>query len=181
VQKNTLARAFVVGDLLRPCGHPFTKGVKILICLGTMTINNLRFAALLVGAFAAGSLLTARYTRIQQARAASSRVYELRMYHTYPSRLDPLVTRFRNGEVKVFEKNHMNFMGAWVPQDAPNHENLFIYLLAHESRDAAKKNWADFGADPDWKNIQKTSEADGKIVEKVESTFMDPTDFSPFK
>jgi hypothetical protein len=157
VQKNTLARAFVVGDLLRPCGHPFTKGVKILICLGTMTINNLRFAALLVGAFAAGSLLTARYTKIQQARAASSRVYELRMYHTYPSRLDPLVTRFRNGE------------------------NLFIYLLAHESRDAAKKNWADFGADPDWKNIQKTSEADGKIVEKVESTFMDPTDFSPLK
>jgi hypothetical protein len=146
-----------------------------------MTINNLRFAALLVGAFAAGSLLTARYTKIQQARAAGSRVYELRMYHTFPNRLDPLVTRFRNGEVKVFEKNHMNFMGAWVPQDAPNHENLFIYLLAHESRDAAKKNWADFGADPDWKNIQKTSEADGKIVEKVESTFMDPTDFSPLK
>jgi len=103
------------------------------------------------------------------------------MYHTFPNRLTPLVTRFRNGEVKVFEKNHMNFMGAWVPQDAPNHENLFIYLLAHENREAAKKNWADFGADPEWKNIQKISEADGKIVEKVESTFMDPTDFSPLK
>jgi hypothetical protein len=146
-----------------------------------MTINKLQFCAVLVTAFAAGSLGTARFMNIQQARAASNRVYELRFYHTFPNRLKPLVTRFRNGEVKVFEKNHMNFMGAWVPEDAPNHENLFIYLLAHESRDASKKNWAAFGADPDWKNIQKTSEADGKIVEKVESTFMDPTDFSPLK
>src|SRR5579863_8617868 len=146
-----------------------------------MTIKNLRFCAFLIAAFAAGSLLTARFMNIQQASAAGDRVYELRMYHTLPGRLVPLETRFRNGEVKVFEKNHMKFMGAWVPQDAPNHENLFIYLLAHENRDAAKKNWADFGADPEWKNIQKTSEADGKIVEKVESTFMDPVDFSPLK
>lgn len=146
-----------------------------------MTIKNLRSSALLLGAFAAGSLLTARFMTIQQARADSNRVYELRMYHTFPNRLTPLVTRFRNGEVKVFEQNGMKFMGGWVPQDAPNHENLFIYLLAHENRDAAKKNWAGFSADPEWKNIQKTSEADGKIVEKVESTFMDPVDFSPLK
>ena len=146
-----------------------------------MTIKNLRYSALLLGAFAAGSLLTAHFMNIQQARADSNRVYELRMYHTFPNRLTPLVTRFRNGEVKVFEQNHMKFMGAWVPQDAPNHENLFIYLLAHENRDAAKKNWAGFGADPDWKSIRDTSEADGKIVEKVESTFMDPVDFSPLK
>jgi hypothetical protein len=146
-----------------------------------MTIKNLRSSVLLLGAFAAGSLLTARFMTIQQARADSNRVYELRMYHTFPNRLTPLVTRFRNGEVKVFEQNHMKFMGGWVPQDAPNHENLFIYLLAHENRDAAKKNWAGFGADPDWKNIRDTSEADGKIVEKVESTFMDPVDFSPLK
>lgn len=101
-----------------------------------MTIKNFRYSALLLGAFAAGSLLTARFMTIQQARADSNRVYELRMYHTFPNRLTPLVTRFRNGEVKVFEQNHMKFMGGWVPQDAPNHENLFIYLLAHENRES---------------------------------------------
>lgn len=146
-----------------------------------MTITKFRFCAFLVGAFAIGTLLTARFMKIEQARADSNRVYELRMYHTFPNRLVPLETRFRNGEVKVFENNHMKFIGGWVPQDAPNHENLFIYMLAHESREAAKKNWADFGADPDWKKIRETSEADGKIVEKVESTFMDPIDFSPLK
>ncbi len=144
-------------------------------------MKNLRFCAVLVAAFAAGSLVTARFMKIQQARADSDRVYELRFYHTYPGRLTPLETRFRNGEVKVFEQNHMHFVGAWVPQDAPNHENLFIYMLAHESRAAAKKNWAAFGADPDWKQIEKTSEADGKIVEKIESWYMDPMDFSPLK
>ncbi|MSV31265.1 MAG: NIPSNAP family protein [Bryobacterales bacterium] len=146
-----------------------------------MTINKLRFCALLVGATAAGSLLTAQFMKIQEVRAANNRVYELRMYHTLPNRLMPLETRFRNGEVKVFEKNNMNFIGGWIPQDSPNHENLYIYMLAHESRDAAKKNWAGFGADPEWKVIQKTSEADGKIVEKIESYFMDPSDFSPAK
>lgn len=146
-----------------------------------MTIKNLRFCAFLVGAFAAGSLLTAHFMNIQQARAAGNRVFELRMYHTFPNRLTPLETRFRNGEVRVFEKNHMKFMGGWVPQDAPNHDNLFIYMLAHENRDAAKKNWDAFRADPEWKKIQTASEADGKIVEKVESTFMDPIDFSPLK
>ena len=146
-----------------------------------MTIHNLRYSALLVGAFAAGSLLTARLMTVQQARADSNRVYELRMYHTLPNRLVPLETRFRNGEVRVFEKNHMKFMGGWVPQDAPNHENLFIYMLSHENRQAAQKNWDGFRADPEWKKIQQASEADGKIVEKVESTFMDPVDFSPLK
>ena len=146
-----------------------------------MTIKNLRYCALLVAGFAAGSLLTAYFMTAQQVRAAGNRVYELRMYHTFPNRLNPLVTRFRNGEVRVFEKNGMKFMGGWVPQDSPNHENLWVYLLSHENRDAAKKSWDGFRADAEWKKIQQTSEADGKIVEKVESFFMDPADFSPLK
>ena len=146
-----------------------------------MNLKNLRLCALLVGTFAAGSLLTAHFMKVHQVRADSNRVYELRLYHTLPNRLAPLVTRFRNGEVKVFEQNHMKFMGGWVPQDAPEHENLFIYMLAHESREASKKNWAAFGADPDWKSIQKSSEADGKIIEKIEARFLDPSDFSPLK
>ena len=51
----------------------------------------------------------------------------------------------------------------------------------HPSREAAKKNWAAFAADPEWKQVSKASEADGKIVEKVDSTYMNPTDYSPMK
>jgi hypothetical protein len=36
-------------------------------------------------------------------------------------------------------------------------------------------------ADPEWRQVSKASEADGKIVEKIDSTFMDPTEFSQIK
>ena len=52
-----------------------------------MNFKNLRYCAFLAAAFAAGSLLTARFMNIQQASAAGDRVYELRMYHTLPGRL----------------------------------------------------------------------------------------------
>ncbi len=60
-------------------------------------------------------------------------------------------------------------------------ENTLIYIIAHESREAAKKNWDGFRADPEWQQVSKASEADGKIVEKVESVYMDATDYSPIK
>jgi len=59
--------------------------------------------------------------------------------------------------------------------------NQLIYILAHKSREAAKKSFADFGNDPEWKKAQSESEADGKLVEKVESVFMAATDYSPMK
>ena len=66
-------------------------------------------------------------------------------------------------------------------QDSPQKENTLIYIVAHPSREAAKKNWAEFVADPEWQQVAKASEADGKIVEKIDSTYMDPTDFSQIK
>jgi hypothetical protein len=68
-----------------------------------------------------------------------------------------------------------------VPQDSPAHEDTLIYIIAHASREAAKKNWDEFRNDPEWQKVQKDSEANGKIVSKVESVFMDPADFSPVK
>jgi hypothetical protein len=56
-----------------------------------------------------------------------------------------------------------------------------MYVLAHASRDEAKKSWAAFQADPDWVKAKTESEKDGRIVEKVTSVFADPADFSPLK
>jgi hypothetical protein len=54
-------------------------------------------------------------------------------------------------------------------------------VISHASRDAAKANWAAFNGDPEWKKISDASQVDGKIVERVESVFMDATDYSPLK
>jgi hypothetical protein len=109
------------------------------------------------------------------------RVFELRTYTCYEGKLPDLLARFRNHTIGIFEKHGMTSIAYWVPQDSPASQNTLIYILAHPSRDAAKKNWAEFGKDPEWQKVQKDSEANGKIVSKVESVFMAPTDFSPLK
>ena len=75
----------------------------------------------------------------------------------------------------------MTSIGYWVPQDAPDSQSTLIYILAHPSREAAKKNWADFQADPEWQKVSAESQVNGRIVSKVESTFMDALDFSQIK
>jgi len=109
------------------------------------------------------------------------RVFELRTYTCYEGKLPDLLARFRNHTIGIFEKHGMTSIAYWVPQDSPAHENTLIYVIAHASREAAKKNWDGFRSDPEWQKVQKESEANGKIVNKVESVFMDPTDFSPMK
>ena len=54
-----------------------------------------------------------------------------------------------------------------------------IYILAHPSREAATSNWKAFRDDPEWQKVRDASEANGKLVNKVDSTFMSLTDFSP--
>jgi hypothetical protein len=126
--------------------------------------------------------LTAASTLLGPARAQQpGRVFELRTYTCYEGKLPDLLARFRNHTMSIFEKHGMTNIAYWVPQDSPTHENTLIYVIAHASREAAKKNWEEFGKDPEWQKVQKDSEANGKIVSKVVSVFMDPTDFSPVK
>ena len=113
--------------------------------------------------------------------APGGRVYELRTYTAPPGKLDALQARFRDHTLRLFEKHGMKSVGYWIPQDEPRHSNTLIYVISHESREAATKNWAEFRADPEWQKAAKESEANGKIVEKTESVFMDPTDYSPIK
>jgi NIPSNAP len=112
---------------------------------------------------------------------AEGRVYELRTYTCYEGKLDALKARFRDHTIQIFKKHGMESVGYWTPQDGERSKNTLIYILAHPSREAATKNWAEFAADPEWKKVAAESEANGKIVQKVESVFMEPTEFSHLK
>ena len=133
-----------------------------------------RTAIFIAAAFAAGVLIT-------HLPAQDRHVYELRTYTTLPGRLDALTSRFRDHTTKLFEKHGMRNVGYWVPMDSPASQNTLIYILEHDSREAAKKSWDDFQNDPEWKKVRDDSEANGKIVEKVVSVYMTPTDFSKLK
>ncbi len=110
--------------------------------------------------------------------SAADRVYEMRTYYTLEGRLPNLLARFRDHTTRLFEKHGMTNVGYWVPKDKPN---TLIYLLSFPSVEAAKASWDAFRKDPDWIKARDASEASGKIVEKVESVYMTPTDFSKLK
>ena len=108
----------------------------------------------------------------------STAVYELRVYHTLEGKLNDLLTRFREHTRQLFEKHGIKNVAYWTPLDEPQKSNTLIYILEHPSREAAAANWKAFQDDPEWKSVRDKSEANGKIVEKVDSTFMALTDFS---
>jgi hypothetical protein len=120
-------------------------------------------------------------TLIMTALNAEDRVFEMRTYYTLEGKLPDLLARFKNHTVKLFEKHGMTNIGYWVPQDEPKSKNTLVYILAYPSRDAAKKAWDAFRVDPEWIKARDASEAKGKIVERVESAFLSPTDFSKIK
>jgi hypothetical protein len=62
-------------------------------------------------------------------------------------------------------------------KDAP--EGRVVYVLAYPSREAREADWKAFGADPEWRAVVAASEADGKLVTKVDSIFMTMADYSP--
>jgi hypothetical protein len=74
--------------------------------------------------------------------------------------------------------NRWKFKGCTV-EDVP-WDNTFIFMLAHSSREEAKKKWDEFAADPEFQQVVKSEQTE-KTVEKVEVTYMRPTDFSPMK
>jgi hypothetical protein len=137
---------------------------------------------MLVLAFGAGMLAGTLLQPFGVLRAQGDRrVFELRTYTAPEGKLGALETRFKDHTRRIFDKHGMTSVGYWVPQDAPLSQNTLIYILAHPSREAAKKNWAEFSADPEWQKVAADSQRDGRIVTKVDSVFMDPTDFSGIK
>ena len=113
------------------------------------------------------------------AMAGSAKVYELRIYHVVPGKLDSLVARFRDYTDKLFAKHGMKSVAYWTALDEPEKSSSFFYILEHPNREAAAANWKAFQDDPEWKAVKAKSEENGKLVEKVDSTFLTLTDFSP--
>ena len=124
-------------------------------------------------------LMATAMTTLEAAEpAAKTRVFELRTYTTHTGRLDALNKRFRDHTNALFVKHGMDLVGYWTPQGK---DDTLVYIIAFPSREAADASWKAFREDPDWKKAAAESEKDGKIVSKVESVFLNPTDYSPIK
>jgi hypothetical protein len=135
--------------------------------------------------FAAGSLLTAYWTHVEDVKAESHRVFQLEIYHAVPGKVPALEERFRSAS-QLQAKHSLDVIGYWVPTDStfgntdPAFANTFVYLVAHPNQEDAKKNWDAFHSDPAFQEYVKSESAE-KLIEGVDSTFMRPTDYSVMK
>lgn len=127
------------------------------------------------------AIMTTPATAADKEAKKDERVFEMRVYYAPPGKMKDLQARFRDHTTKLFEKHGMTIIGFWNPTDPKEADVKLIYILAYPSKDAADKSWAAFRADPDWTKARTESEKNGKLVEKVESTYMKPTDYSPIK
>ncbi len=135
--------------------------------------------ALPAAPFLPASLWAAAQQDSASSKQGSAGVYELRVYHAAPGKLADLLTRFREHTIKLFDRHEIKSVAYWTPMDEPQKNDTLFYILQHPSREAAAANWKSFQDDPEWKSVHEKSEVNGKLVDKVDSTFLVLTDFSP--
>jgi hypothetical protein len=114
-------------------------------------------------------------------KKVDTRVFEMRTYYAAPGKMTALHARFRNHTNKLFEKHGMTTIGFWVPIDPKGAEVKLVYILAYPSKASADASWKAFREDPVWIKAKDASEKDGKLVAKIESVYLNPTDYSPIK
>jgi hypothetical protein len=132
-------------------------------------------------AFAAGLLTAGGVFHLKEVRAESNRAFELRIYHALPGKMPELESRFRDTTSKLLAKHDLKAVGYWVTEgDVLAWDNKFIFIVDHRSLEEAKEHWQAFRTDPAFQEELKSEQAN-KLVEKVDSTYMRPTDFSPMK
>jgi hypothetical protein len=125
---------------------------------------------------ACGMCLAAR--SVQGDKKVDNRVFEMRTYYAAEGKMADLHARFRDHTCKIFEKRGMTVIGFWSPADPQEAQKKLFYILAFPSKEAKEKAWKEFQADPEWKTARAESEKNGKLVDKVESVMMNPTDYS---
>ena len=115
------------------------------------------------------------------ASAQDQKVFELRTYKATPGNLDNLHARFRDHTIRIFRKHGMEIVGFWSPTSEDERDDILVYLLAHDSQEAADASWQAFGADPEWDRVAEESNRNGQILAGVERKYMVATDYSPMK
>jgi hypothetical protein len=151
-----------------------------------------RFTAAALAVFAAGFVAGQMFDGGRaEAQAKGGKVFELRTYTSPDGRLNDLVARFRDDTMRIFKKHGMQNVGYFVPADAPASSNTLVYILAHDSRDAATKSWAAFrddrmesrhGADPSQRPDRlergvRVPRADGLLAIEVDGWPFQPEGF----
>lgn len=101
-------------------------------------------------------------------------IYELRIYTVVPGRMDAIRQRFSKHTLGIFERLGMQVCDFWEDW---NEQPKLYYIMEYASMEERTRQWEQFSADPEWMEVKRNSELDGKIVEKIETVFMKRAEF----
>jgi hypothetical protein len=120
--------------------------------------------------------------KIKPSGTGVDQTFELRTYTQLPGRNPAILARFKNHTLKLFKKHGIKNIAYFTTiEKDPTVQSQLIYLVAHQSEEAAKLAWSSFVNDPKWKKVAADSEKDGKIIDNIKSIFMSPTSFSTIR
>lgn len=123
------------------------------------------------------SLVAARPSS-ERKSDSDGRLFELRIYHVVPGKLPVMESRFRDTTSKLLARHNLKVIGYWVSQDEK--DSSFVFLLAHASKEEARKNWTALIQDPEFQQVEKAEQSE-KTLERAETMWLRPTDFSATK
>jgi hypothetical protein len=115
-------------------------------------------------------------------RPKTSRIFELRVYHSPTLRQNQLLhERFAGPEIKIFHRVGVHPILYSSTLIGPNMPNL-TYLTPFATLADREKAWDAFGADPEWIKVRKESiDRGGQITNQISILLLRPTDYSPIQ
>ncbi len=134
------------------------------------------WCAVATGSAAVSAFVTVGIVNANEGIAADARVYELNIYHASAGKARALETRFQDAS-ELLARHGLNVVGYWVPYDDPAWKDTFIYLVAHDSRAAADRNWKAFHDDPQFQKYVKAEDTE-RLIESVDTVYMRASEYS---
>ncbi len=107
-------------------------------------------------------------------------LYELRIYHAVPGKLNALSKRFETITTKIWEKHGIRPIGFWTVLIGESNNDLY-YLLEWENLAEREQKWTAFMSDPEWIRERSESEGNGPLYRYVTNTILAPTAYSGLK
>lgn len=99
-----------------------------------------------------------------------SNYFEMRTYTVHEGKMPDLIQRFQNHTRTLFAKHGIESVAYFLSEAEP--EKQLTFILGYPDAAARDTRWNNFANDPEWKAVAAASEANGKIVQKVDQVFM---------
>jgi hypothetical protein len=107
-------------------------------------------------------------------------IYEKRTYRCAPGRMPAVLQRFENVVLALWQRHGYRPVGFWTELIGDDSRQLH-YLLQWDDLAQREACSRAFGTDPQWLEARNRTDAEGPLVEKVSTTILAPTAFSPLQ